>query len=73
MTKNPVKINPIAGLRAIEQLKESIEEMKIFLDAGDIQCDVRRDVRESSRLYLETWILQPMEEALRLLEGREFG
>jgi hypothetical protein len=69
--KTPVKINPTRGLRAIEQLKESIEELKVFLDPGNVECDVRRDARESSQLYLETWVLQPLEEALRLLEGRE--
>lgn len=68
----PALINPHEGLYAIERLKEAIHDLEVFLDPNNPECDVRKDARgEGTQLYVETWVMGPMKEALRLLEGRD--
>jgi len=60
------------NLYAVEQLKEAVRELKIFMDPKNVECDVRQDARgTATQLYLGAWVLEPLEEALRLLEGRD--
>jgi hypothetical protein len=60
------------NLYAVEQLKEAVRELKVFMDPKNVECDVRQDARgTATQLYLGTWVLEPLEEALRLLEGTD--
>lgn len=56
-------------LYAVEQLREAIRELKVFMDPKNVECDVRQDARgTATQLYLSAWVLEPLEEALSLLE-----
>lgn len=59
-------------LYAVEQLKEAIRELKVFMDPKNVECDVRQDARgTATQMYLESWVLAPLEEALKVLEGSD--
>ena len=66
------KVNSYEARVGIDMLKEAISELEIYLDPNNENCDVRKDMRgEGPQLYLGSWVLGPLQEALRLLEGRD--
>jgi hypothetical protein len=70
--ERPLKVNGFKALYATQRLEEAIRELEIFMDPKNEECDVRGDARgEGTQLYLGSWVLGPMKEALRLLEGRD--
>lgn len=67
-----LKVNGHKALYATERLKDAIHDLEVFMDPKNEECDVRGDARgEGTQLYMESWVLGPMKEALRLLEGRD--
>lgn len=72
MRVRTLKVNSYKALLAVDRLKEAISDLETYLDPNNEDCDVRGDARgEGAQLYLGTWVLGPLQEALRLLEGRD--
>jgi hypothetical protein len=55
------------AMRAEYELQQALQSLRAFLDVGNADCDVAPEHRQAAKLYLESWVLGPVQEAVAFL------
>jgi hypothetical protein len=58
-----------ANRKIVRQLRDALEHVRAAADPTSKRCGVAPEHREAMRLYLRTWAIPPLEDAIERMTG----